>query len=158
MKNKYTFIIYTKPKAKQFSGILGEIDVYRFQLLLAGGKYIIEEQYQEKDAIKWYISILEQQGIIVANSKQQKYKGDIYIWLEVDSEKTPISEFTMWNELDKEDNESLAWKTFYYPCKANTNTECLGFGIVARETIVSAPKRSPIYLNEVFDGIFQATA
>jgi hypothetical protein len=26
---------------------------------------------------------------------------------------------------------------------------------VARETLVSAPKRTPIYLNEVFDGIFQ---
>ena len=55
----YTFIIYSKPKINSFKGILGSIDVFTTHLLLAGGKYLIEETYIGQSPIQWYIKTLE---------------------------------------------------------------------------------------------------
>ena len=94
MKQTYTYIIYAKAPPKRCSGILGVIDLHHIQLLLAGGKYLIEESYEGKDPIGWYTEVLRDQEIIVKASKQQKHKGQTFSWLEIDSEKTPISEIT----------------------------------------------------------------
>jgi hypothetical protein len=157
MKGTYSFIVYAKDPPKSFHGILGSIDFHVLQLLLVGGKYIIEEQYSEKDPIKWYTSILEEQGIHIIQGKQQTYKGHVYIWLEVDTAKTPIQEFTSWKELDPSDTESLAWKSFYYACHAGTTKECIGLAVVAREipleSVKSRKGKEPMYLNTVFDAI-----
>jgi hypothetical protein len=152
MKGKYLFLIYAKDPPKQFTGILGTIDFHIIQLLLAGGKYLIEESYSEKDPIAWYTGILEQQGIYVIQGKQQQFKGQIIIWMEVDTLRTNIQEFTSWKELDPSDIESLAWRSFYYTCEAGTSKECLGLAVVAREFPLQ-PTKNPIVLQHVFDAM-----
>ena len=155
MNRTYTFIVYAKDPPKHFSGILGEIDLHAIHFLLMGGKYSIEENYSGSDPVKWYIDILEQQGIYIVQGKQQKYKGDIFIWLEVDLEQTSIHEFTSWKDLDPSDTESLAWRTFYYPCHAGTIRECLGFAISARELSLQKTKKS-LKLNTILEAILSS--
>jgi hypothetical protein len=152
MKSKYVFIVYAKDRPTQYSGILGSIDLYKIQLLLLGGKYLLEESHDGPDPITWYRGILEQQDIYIHQGKQQVWKGQTIIWMEVDTEKTVISEFTAWNELEKTDTESLAWKTFLYPCQAGTTKECLGFAVSARELAMQQVSK-PIMLHTVLDAI-----
>jgi hypothetical protein len=120
---------------------------------LAGGKYLIEEEYDGKEPVKWYIDTLKEQDIIVSSSKQQKYRGQNYIWLEVDPVKTPIQEFTVWTEVPDSDIDTLAWRKIMYPCSTETNTECLGFAVMAREMNMAEPKKAPMYLNMILDAI-----
>jgi hypothetical protein len=155
MKGTYTFLVYAKAPPKQFSGILGEIDLHAIQFLLMGGKYSIEETYSGSNPVEWYTDILEQQGIFVSQGKQQKFKGETFIWLQVDLERTPIEEFTSWSELDPSDNETLAWRTFYYPCHKGTTKECLGFAISAREIFLQKTKRV-LQLSTVLDAILSS--
>jgi hypothetical protein len=155
MKDTYSFIVYTKEAPKRFKGILGEIDLYAIQFLLVGGNYIIEESYSGTTPIEWYKNILEQQDIVISQSKQQKYKGQTFIWMEVDTQKTPISEFTSWKDLDPADNESLAWRTFFYTCYAGTTKECLGLAITAHEIPLQTKKQS-ISLHTVLDAILSS--
>ena len=152
MKQTYTFIIYARQGQKQFQGILGEFTVHTIQLLLAGGKTLIEEQYDGKDPIQWYTSVLAEQEIYVKESKQQVYKGKQYIWLEVDSEKTPIHEFTTWKELPAEDTESLAWRRIMYPIQPSTGKECLGFAVIANE-IPLQTKSGPFTMKTILEAI-----
>jgi len=151
----YTFIVYAKDPPKIFSGILGEIDLHTLQFLLVGGKYSIEETYSGTDPTEWYTGILEQQDIFIVQGKQQKYKGETFIWLEVDLERTPIQEFTSWKDLSDSDEETLAWRTFYYPCYKGTVKECLGFAISAREIYLQKNKRT-LQLNTVIDAILSS--
>jgi len=153
-KNQYTFIIYAPPEKRRFSGILGEIDLYKVHLLLAGGKYVIEESYSGNDPVEWYCNILKDQEIYINRSKIQKNKGNTYVWLQVNTEKTRIEEFTFWNDLPSEDTDTLAWRTYFYPCEADKKKECLGLAVIARETKLTERKLSPLYLNEVLDAIF----
>lgn len=153
MKHAYTFVFYTPPILKKFNGILGEIDLYHIKLLLAGGKYLVEEQYEGDNPIEWYTEIMKEQGIIISNSKTQTYKGKKYIWLEIDSEKTPVDEFMTWQQVSTNDTDILAWRTFYIPCSGGTKTECLGLGVVAREMTMTESNKSPIMLNTLLDGI-----
>jgi hypothetical protein len=153
MKHTHVFIIYSKPTIRRFKGILGDIDVFTTHLLLAGGKHLIEESYTGQDPIEWYVKTLEEQDIYVSTSKQQKYKGQSYIWLEVDSEKTPIQEFTSWQEVDAKDMETLAWRKFVYPCTAGTKKECLGLAVVARELRLTRQGTTPLYVSDVLDAI-----
>jgi hypothetical protein len=155
MNRQYTFLVYAKAPPKHFSGILGEIDLHAIQFLLMGGKYSIEETYSGSNPVEWYIDILEQQGIFVSQGKQQKFKGETFIWLQVDLERTPIEEFTSWSELDPNDTETLAWRTFYYPCHAGTTKECLGFAISAREIFLQKTKKT-LRLNTVLDAILSS--
>jgi hypothetical protein len=153
MKHAYTFIFYTPPTLKKFNGILGEIDLYSIRLLLAGGKYLVEEQYEGNDPISWYTEIMKEQDIYISNSKTQTYKGKKYIWMEIDAEKTPVDEFMTWLQVSPEDTDSLAWRTFYIPCTVNTKNECLGLGVVARERVMTEPNKIPILLNTILEGI-----
>ena len=131
MKQTYTFIIYARQGSREFQGILGEFILHTVQLLLAGGKTLIEEYYEGNDPIQWYTGVLAEQGIMIKESKQQVYKGNQYIWLEVDSEQTPIHEFTTWKELPVDDTESLAWRHVVYPIQPSSGKECLGFAVIA---------------------------
>ena len=133
MKQTYTFIIYARQGQKNFQGILGEFTLHTVQLLLAGGKTLLEEQYDGADPVEWYTGVLSEQEIYVKESKQQVYKGKQYIWLEVDAEKTPIHEFTTWKDLPEDDMESLAWRRIMYPIQSSTGKECLGFAVIANE-------------------------
>jgi hypothetical protein len=150
---KHTFIIYTKPRITTFKGILGGIDMFTVHLLLAGGKYLIEESYGGKNPIEWYVQTLEGQGIYVSASKEQKYKGVQYVWLEVDIEKTHINEFASWQDLEHDDVETLAWRKFVYPCTNGTTKECLGLAVVARELKLTKGEQAPLYVSNVLDAI-----
>jgi hypothetical protein len=153
MKPSYTFIIYTKPTIRTFQGILGPIDVFTIHILLAGGKHLIEESYSGSDPIGWYTHTLREQDIYVSASKQQKYKGQSYIWLEVDPEQTPIHEFTSWQEVDDKDTETLAWRKIVYPCTAGTTKECLGLAVAARNICLTRKGQTPLYLTNVLDAV-----
>ena len=157
MKHTVLFIVYAKSPPKRFTGILGEIDLYKLQFLLAGGKQLIQETYDGPDPAAWYTKVLEDQDILISTAKTQKYKGQTIVWIEVDAEKTPIHEFTIWSDLPANDNETLAWRTFYYPCTTDATPvkECLGLAVKARETVLF-PGKQPILLNTVLDAILSA--
>lgn len=152
-KHRYTFIIYSKPSIKKFSGILGEIDLITIYFLLVGGKYLIQEEYVGDNPIEWYTNTLKEQDIYVISSKQQKYKGSQYIWLEIDPEKTPISEFTMWTDVSNNDTDTLAWRKIIYVCDSVTKKECLGLSVVAKEMNMVESNKPPIYLNTILNAI-----
>jgi hypothetical protein len=133
---------------------LGEIDLITTQLLLAGGKYLIEEEYTGDDPVQWYINTLKEQSIFVVSSKQQKIKGNKYIWLEIDPLKTPISEFTIWTDVPDNDTETLAWRKIMYTCDTKTRKECLGLSVVAREINMVESKKESIHLNTILNAIF----
>jgi hypothetical protein len=152
MKQTYTFIIYARQGQKQFQGILGEFTLHTVQLLLAGGKTLIEEHYDGKDPIQWYTNVLAEQDIYVKESKQQAYKGKQYIWLEVDTEKTPIHEFTTWKDISEEDMESLAWRRIMYPIQVESGKECLGFACIANEILLQT-KPGAFTMKDILDAI-----
>jgi hypothetical protein len=152
-KSRYTFIIYTTPSRTPCTGILGTFELCTVQFLLAGGKYLIEEEYDGKDPVKWYTDTLKEQDIFVTSSKQQKYKGQNYIWLEIDPEKTPVHEFASWKDIDAKDMDTLAWRKVLYPCNSGTTKECLGLAVVAREICLTKKGDSPLYLANVLDAI-----
>ena len=152
MKQTYTFIIYARQGQKQFQGILGEFTLHTVQLLLAGGKTLIEEHYEGKDPIQWYTSVLAEQDIHVKESKQQVYKGKQYIWLEVDTDKTPIHEFTTWKDIPEGDAESLAWRRIMYPIQVDSGKECLGFACIANEILLQT-KQGAFTMKDILDAI-----
>ncbi len=127
------FIVYAKRPPQTRTGILGPIDVHCVQLLLAGGKICIEESYDGDDPEQWYTTILTEQGIVIQSSRTQRWKNRTLVWLEVDPEQTPIHEFTMWNDVPEDDNDTLAWKTVLFPCTPGTSTECLGLAVPTQE-------------------------
>ena len=126
-QKKYSFIVYGKEEARRFKGILGDIDLYTIHLLLGGGKTILQETFQgtAKDANVWYINHMKEQGIVCKSSRVV----NTTIWMEVDLEQTRLEEFTMAHEIGEEDTETLAWRTFWYPCTGETKIECLGFAV-----------------------------
>ena len=157
MKHAYTYIVYGTPPPQRFNGVLGEIDLFQIKMLLAGGKTLITEQYDGEDPIGWYTKTLEEQEIIVKQTKEQKFGATRYIWLEVDTDKTPIDEFATWRDLEPNDTETLAWRTFFYPVAPATKKECLGLAVKARETIITnSQSKQPLTLNTVLDAILQA--
>ncbi len=152
-KQTIQYIVYSKAPVKQFNGILGAIDMQCIWFLLAGAKTLIEETYDGTDPIGWYTNVLGQQDMIVCSSKQQKYKGQTYVWLEIDYEKTPIQEFTTWRDISPSDKETLAWRPFWIPCDAGTTKECLGFAVRNRELPLQVQQKQPILLQTVLDAI-----
>lgn len=152
MGSPIIFIVYAKRPTQTRTGILGTIDVHCIQLLLAGGKYCIEEVYEGKDPEKWYSDILTEQGIHIQSSNKQSWKSRTIVWLEVDPEQTPIHEFTMWNDVADHDTETLAWKTVLFPCSQGTITECLGLAVPTQE-INMFPKTPKLSLYTVLQAI-----
>jgi hypothetical protein len=158
MKHTYTYIVYGVPTPRRFQGILGEIDLVQVKLLLAGGKTLIREEYDGDDPVDWYRTTLQEQDIVVKQSKEQKVGSMRYIWLEVDPEKTPIDEFATWRDLPQDDTETLAWRTFCYPVAPSTRKECLGLAVKAREmNLTAGPSSKPLLLSTVLDAILHAT-
>jgi hypothetical protein len=148
MKKTYTYIIYMTPQVKKFSGILGEIDLHIVSLLLAGGRTIIEEQYDGQDPVGLYSNTLKDQGMQIVNTKRQIIKGKSYIWIEVlydPSQITPLN--------GQETTEELVWKQFYYPCKSGTKEECLGLMVPAKEVLLNQDKKHPIHLAPLLDAL-----
>jgi hypothetical protein len=153
-KQTIQYIVYSKAPVKQFTGILGTVDLQCVWFLLSGGKTLIEETYEGTDPVGWYKNVLEQQDMIVCSSKQQKYKGQTYIWLEIDYEKTPIQEFITWRDISATDKETLAWRPFWIPCDTGSSKECLGFAVRNRELSLQGPQqKQPIFLQTVLDAI-----
>jgi hypothetical protein len=156
MKQTVQYIVYSKAPIKQFSGILGGIDLHCVWLLLTGGKTLIEEVYDGSDPIAWYRDVLNEQGMIVKSTKKQTYKGQTFVWLEVDYDQTPIQEYTTWRDLEPNDTETLAWKPFWIPCTTGTTKECLGFAVSSRETVLQSKQhKHPMSLQTVLDAIVQ---
>jgi len=131
----YSFIVYAKEAPRRFNGILGEIDLYTIHLLLAGGKSILQESFEgtAEEAHQWYVSHMKEQGIVCTSSQIVNST----VWMEVDLGQTNLEEFTMEHELEKDDTESLAWRTFWYPCTGGTKIECLGFAVNTLEYTIS---------------------
>ena len=138
------------PQIKKFSGILGDIDLYTCSFLLAGGKSIIEEQYDGKDPVSWYFTNLEQQDMKPLKTKTQTIKGKTYIWIEVEWDPSQINRDLSENSTSMEE---LVWKSFYYPCKSNTKEECLGLMVQVKEIRMNDDIKNPIYLNTLLDAI-----
>ena len=134
-QTKYSFFVYAKEEPKQFEGLLGKIDLYTVHMLLAGGKKVIVESFDgsAEKAAKWYAEYMNEQEIYF---KTIKIIGTT-IWIEVDLERTPVDEFTQVHDLEDSDLETLAWKTFWYPCAAGTKNECLGFAVSTHEYQIS---------------------
>jgi len=132
---QYSFFVYAKEEPKQFEGILGKIDLYTVHMLLAGGKKVIVESFDgsAEKAAKWYAEYMNEQEIYF---KTIKIIGTT-IWIEVNLERTPVNEFTQAHDLEDSDLETLAWKTFWYPCAAGTKNECLGFAVSTHEYQIS---------------------
>lgn len=141
MKHTYSYLIQARNQPKRFQGILGEIDLQKIQFLLVAGRFVIQEVYSGTDPVGWYTQILENQGIYVKSTKKQTLKGENQIWMEVDTEKTPVDEFTRSDEISETDRDSLAWKSIQYPCEANTTKECLGIAVVAKDILFHSGKQ-----------------
>jgi hypothetical protein len=153
-KQVIQYIVYSKAPPKNFTGILGAIDLQCIWFLLTGGKTLIEETYDGDDPIAWYKTVLEQQDMVVVSAKQQKYKGQTFVWLEVDYEKTPIQEYVTWRDIPSTDTETLAWRPFWIPCETGTMKECLGFAVRNRELPLQGKQhKQPILLQTVLDAI-----
>jgi hypothetical protein len=134
------------PPPKKHVGLLGNLDTYTSYLLLIGGNQGIQENIESTvNPITFYTSILEEQGMIVKSTINQKIKDIQRVWIEIDPS-TNIQEYTQWNELDKNDNETLAWKPFLFPCLEGTKKECLGLSVVAKEKYIFQGKhKASIY-------------
>jgi hypothetical protein len=154
MGSPIIFIVYANRPTQTRHGILGPIDVHCIQLLLAGGKYCIEEVYEGNDPIGWYTNILQEQGIQIKGASQQTWKGRTLVWLEVDPEQTPIHEFTMWNDVPEHDIDTLAWKPVLFPCTPGTHTECLGLAVSTQE-INMFPKQPKLNLYTILQTIIK---
>jgi hypothetical protein len=153
-KQTIQYIIYSKAPVKQATGILGQINLHCIWFLLAGGKILIEESYDGADPVGWYKKVLEEQDIIVSSAKQQKFKGQTFVWLEVDFEKTPIHEFTTWADADTVDTDTPLWRPFWVPCEPGSTKECLGFAVMNREYPLQGKQhKQPILLQTVLDAI-----
>jgi len=119
------FVVFMKSAPRSFKGILGPIQLHAVHFLLAGGTQLLQENVpgDAKSAVSWYSSLLEQQDIPIRRGWKE---ANGLVWLEVDNEKLDINEFASWKEVDPNDQEQLAWRTFWIPCKFGTSEEALG--------------------------------
>jgi hypothetical protein len=128
------FIVYARLPKRQVEGILGELDIYTFYFLLAGGKHTIQETYTGTNPEEWYSEFLREQGIIVKESYSTQTKTKTFIWMEVDEAKTPIHEFTQAEDIPEDDLETLGWRRILVPCEKGTVRECLGLMVGAQQS------------------------
>lgn len=149
MKQNIQFIIYSKEIPKSFTGILGELDVHVIHFLLTGGKTGIQEHYEGKDPVEWYCSILKEQDMYIKSTYKELLKGALRIWIEIDSEKTSLDEYTTWHDIDQDDTESLVWKSYSITCMKDSLQECLGLAVTAKETFLFTGKH-PLTFHDSF--------
>ncbi len=140
MKSNLQFIIYAKEAPKQFTGLLGMLDMHIIHFLLTGGKTGIQEQYDGKDPVEWYCGILKEQDMHIKSTHKEVLKGLLRIWIEIDCEKTPLHEYTTWRDIEKSDTESLVWKPYSVTCMKDSLQECLGLAVTAKETFLFTGK------------------
>jgi len=148
------YIVYTLEKPKKVTGLLGNLDIYVIQLLLIGGRTGIEETIKSNEPMAYYTTILEEQGMVVKASHLETLKAVKRVWIEIDSEKTPIHEYTSWKDVDEKDTGSLAWKPFWIPCLEGSRTESLGLSVVAREVAVFTGKHK-VTLYDIFSSVLK---
>ena len=152
MKHTIQYIIYCINPKNQVIGLLGTLDTYKINLLLIGGSKGIEEIIDTASPIEWYTNILSEQGMIIKSTKLENLKGIKRVWIEIDSEKTNLNEYTSWKEVNSDDKETLAWKPYWITCLEDSKTEFLGLSVVAKEIPVFAGKHK-VTLNDVFTTI-----
>jgi hypothetical protein len=134
MKQTIQYIIYSVGTPKKHTGLLGNLDTYTVYLLLLGGKVGIQETIETSTPVEFYTNILKEQDMVIKSTQLENLKGFLRVWIEIDSEKTNIQEYTQWR--DASDPESLAWKPYIIPCREGTKTEALGLSIGAKETLI----------------------
>jgi hypothetical protein len=83
--------------------------------------------------------------MIVKSTRMESIGGVKRVWIEIDAEKTPISEYTQWSQCDPKDTDTLAWKQFWIPCTAETTKECLGLAVAASTHHLFTGKQSLSY-------------
>jgi hypothetical protein len=154
MKHTIQYIIYCIEPKKQVIGLLGALDTYVVNLLLVGGRTGIEEVIDTKSPVEYYTSILSEQGMTIKSTQYEKLKGIQRVWIEVDFEKTPIHEYTSWNQVDAQDNETLAWKPYWITCLEGSKKEFLGLSVVAKEIPVFGGKHK-VTLDDVFTTVLE---
>lgn len=131
----YTYVIYAVEPPKKIHGLLGEIHFHCIHLLLTDGITCIQEKVPgECDPINWYKDVLESQEMFVKTVIPEL--GTQRVWIEVDTTKTKIEEFTGWR--DTFPPGSLVWRTFWFPTNAETQKECLGFEVSATKQVISS--------------------
>ena len=86
--------------------MIQNMQVTVIQLLTLGGTQL----WKEENTRLLEKNILHPNGIYV-KGKPLKHK-DIYL-CRVDTEKTEMSDFYKWEELDAEDDSTFCWRTFY---------------------------------------------
>lgn len=151
MKQQVQYIVYAKESPKTYSGLIGEIDMHVIHLLLIGGKQGIVEYIDNKDPVKFYTEFLKEQDMYIKKTSTQVVQGVKRVWIEIDLEKTDLSEFTQWRDCAANDTDTLAWKTYWYPCTKGTTQECLGLAVVSNETPLFQGKS--LTLHKVFQTI-----
>jgi hypothetical protein len=140
MKHNTQYIVYSVKPKKQVTGLIGNIDIYVVQLLLAGGKIGIEETVNSENHIEFYSTFLEEQGMIIKSTHHEIIKDIHRIWIEIDNEKTNFKEYSTWKEVDMNDMETLAWKPYWIPCLEGTKMESLGLSVISKEMNIFAGK------------------
>ena len=154
MKHQVQCIIYAKEPPKKFSGILGEIDLYTIHLFLVAGHQGIFEILDIQNPVEFYTSFLHDQDMVIKSSRIETIAGIKRIWIEIDTEKTTISEYTQWDQCSPTDTDTLAWKPYWIPCTAGTTKECLGLAVAAAEQPLFSGKSRLTY-QAVFSSILQ---
>ncbi len=126
----YKYIIFARDAVKTFpNGLLGPIDLHKYHFLLHNGRQILEETLPSNiDPVSYYEDSLQSQEMVVKKS----WKDGNMIYIEIDGEATQIESFTQYHEVSSnEDEDTLAWKTYWIPCNAGTTKECLGLMVCA---------------------------
>ncbi len=149
--NTVQYVVYAKEPPKQYTGLLGELDVHVIHLFLVGGEQGIVEQ-SHKNPVKFYTEFLEEQDMVIKSARIDTTKPYARVYIEIDAEQTNLEEYTQARDCDPKDKDVLAWKTFWVTCQKGTTTECLGLGAVASKKTLFQGKH-PLYLQTLFNTI-----
>jgi hypothetical protein len=129
-----TYVIYAIEPPKKINGLLGQIDFHCIHLLLTDGQNCVQETVPaECDPVEWYKDVLESQEMYVKAVTSEL--SNRRVWIEVDTDRTKIEEFTGWRDTFAEG--SLVWRTFWFPTNSDTFKECLGFEVTATKQYIS---------------------
>lgn len=133
MKHTIQYIIYSVGPPKKHNGLLGNLDTYTVYLLLLGGERGIEEYIDTSTPIEFYTNILKEQDMTIKSTLLQTIRDIRRVWIEIDSQKTNIQEYTQWKDAT---DDNLAWKPYIFPCHEGTKNEALGLSVSAKESLI----------------------